>query len=300
MNVRHKLCRQPKCNLVPTYGTEGTRVPVACLEHRDGDMVDLKRARMRMSQAKKAAMPAAASSSSSGGKVAAKGRGKAAPESPAVEGGVVAGAGTAPAAPAAAAVAAAESTVAAETVTGTKRPRAKATQSLGGNAGIGRKIAEAIFTSSQRVEGEEAAATEEESEWEEDEPEAEAEASGEGNDDDDDDDDEMEEEEEERHKRARGQNAPTPAIAEVTSEAAASVSPLLPAATFPSQPLPEGTSLSWSCGGCSKAVGPDDRYVLVCCGYGVLHKACTATFVHDQTPCPKCSRLVSSSLQLFV
>ncbi|CAN0321088.1 unnamed protein product, partial [Hapterophycus canaliculatus] len=57
VNVRHKLCRHPGCKLVPTYGTRVTRVPVACLEHSGGEMVDLKRERMRMSQAKKALKP---------------------------------------------------------------------------------------------------------------------------------------------------------------------------------------------------------------------------------------------------
>lgn len=289
MNVRHKLCRHPNCKLVPTYGTEGTRVPVACLEHSDEDMVDLKRARMRMSLAKNA------SSSSSSGEGAARSTGKAVP---AVVERVGPGAG-AGAAPAMAAAAAATAVEAAELVTGKKRPRAKAAQSLGGNAGIGRKIAEAIFASSQRVlEGEEAAAMEE-SEWEEEEEEA----SGEGNDDDDDEEDDAVEEDQE--KEARVHNFPTAAGAEAesTREATALVAPLVPAAatgTSPRQPLPAETSLSWSCAVCSKPAGPDDRHVLVCCGHGVLHKACSTAFAHSQAPCPKCLRLVSSSLQVFV
>lgn len=324
VNVRHKLCRHPNCKLVPTYGIKGTRVPVACLEHSDGDMVDLKRARMRMSHAKKATTAAAASSSSSRGKVAACGTGKmaaAAAASPAVaeRAGAGAGAETAPAAPAPAAPAptapaptAPALPAEAMAVTGKKRPRAKATKGLGGNAGIGRKIAEAIFTSSQRVlEGEEAAAAAtEESEWEE----GEADASGEGNDEDDDDDDDKEEEdgeveaeedEGEGRKGTLGQRLPVAtgarAGAGVTSEAgAAPVSPLLLAATFPGQPLPGGTSLSWGCAVCSKPIGAGDRHVLVCCGYGLLHKACTTSFVDGEAPCPKCSRLVGSSLQVFV
>lgn len=289
VNVRHKLCRHPNCKLVPTYGTEGTRVPVACLEHSDGDMVDLKRERMRMSQAIKATLPTTASSSSSRGEADATGTGEGAPASTTVAGMVGAGAGTAAAAAAAA------------TVTGKKRPRAKATQSLGGNAEIGRKIAEAIFTSSQRVlEGEEAEASEE-SEWEEDD----ADASGEANDDDDDEEDGAAEEEEEEgrgQKKARGQNLPaaTAPSAEMTSETTTLVSPLFPGVTSLNQPLPEGTSLSWSCVVCRKPIGADDRHVLVCCGYGLLHKACTATFVHSQAPCPTCSRLVSSSIQVFL
>lgn len=295
MNVRHKLCRHPNCKLVPSYGTEGTRVPVACLEHSDEDMVDLKRARMRMSQAKKTSMPTAARSSSSRGKVAARGTEKPAPTPAVVERvGAGAGAGTAPATVTPAVMPAAVAAV----VAGKKRPRAKATQSLGGNAGIGRKIAEAIFASSQRVvEGEavEAAATEE-SEWEEDEI---ASGSGEGNDEDDEEDEEVEEQEE-REKEARGKILSTPAGAEVSSEATAMVSPLLPAATSPHRPLPEGTSLSWGCVVCSKPVAPDDRHVLACCGYGLLHKACTAGFVRSAAPCPRCTRLVNSSIQVFV
>ena len=328
MNVRHKLCRHPNCKLVPTYGTEGTRVPVACLEHSDADMVDLKRARMRMSQSKRATTPAAERSSSTRGEVAASESGQAAAAaaaasqavaSPAIAERAAAGAGAAaavpvPAVPTPTAAAAAP---APEAVAGKKRPRAKGTQGLGGNAGIGRKIAEAIFASSQRVlEGEEvgaaaAVAATEESEWEEDEDEA----SGEGNDDDDVDDDEEDEktgaEEEEGGGRegTPGQSLPAMAGAgavagaEAPSEvAAALVSPLLPDVTScPGQPPSGGrTSLSWSCVVCSKLIGSDDRHVLVCCGYGLLHKTCTSAFVGRAAPCPKCSRLVGSSLQVFV
>ncbi|CAN0552567.1 unnamed protein product [Ectocarpus sp. 12 AP-2014] len=66
-----------------------------------------------------------------------------------------------------------------------------------------------------------------------------------------------------------------------------------------------GTSLTWSCVRCGGVVPPNDRYVLVCCGYGVLHQDCTAVFVRPAigvgpSPCPKCSRLVGSCLQVFM
>eukprot|EP00903_Cladosiphon_okamuranus_P011937 g11211.t1 len=311
VNVRHKLCRHANCRLVPTYGMKGTRVPVACLEHSDGDMVDLKRARICMSQAKKATSPAAASSSSSRGKLDASGVGKEAAAaspalaSPAIAEGVGAGEETAPAAPAPTAPAL---PVEVEVVAGKKRPRAKATQGLGGNAGIGRKIAEAIFTSSQRVldgEGAAVAAAMEESEWEEDQDEAETWNEGNVVDDDEEEADEVEAEVDEGDGRngVLGQRLPVAAGAGtvVTNEVtAALVSPLLPAPTFPGQPLPGGTSLSWTCAACSKPIGADDRHVLVCCGYGLLHEACTTTFIDGAAPCPKCSRLVGSSLQVFV
>lgn len=65
------------------------------------------------------------------------------------------------------------------------------------------------------------------------------------------------------------------------------------------------TTLTWNCVGCGKAVPADDRHVLVCCGYGVLHKACTALFTLPLTaagawPCPKCRKHVYSSLQIFM
>lgn len=135
VNVRHKLCRHPGCKLVPTYGAKGTRVPVACLEHSSVDMVDIKRERMRMSQVKKAQRSVA---TVAGGVVVQK---------TGVRAGVNAGVG------ASTAVAAA----------GRKRARG---QSLGGNVGVGRKIADAIFTSSQRVLAVEETAAMDESEWE--------------------------------------------------------------------------------------------------------------------------------------
>lgn len=399
MNVRHKLCRHPQCKLVPTYGMMGTRVPVACLKHSQEEMVDLKRERMRMAMEKRRTMPtAAASSTCSSNSKATVGR----------------------------AGATGRRTGLATTATTTMAPpadkkRRRANQSLGGNPGIGRKIVDAIFASSQRVlEGEETAATEE-SEWEE--------GSGDGQEDDEEGDDDNEEEEEagQKEKGQKNKDIMLSRIAHVPpsllSAAMYPLPPQLPVATPPILPptqppiaktghqrrpfhesplalLPgvvrrggstvhplemvaavaaaasvaddsaedetnaiteedgittarkrqrrelskerpsvsvnnphapreagpgpglgleaarsarqqrhvgemgmygnSGTSLRWSCAQCGNAVAPDDRHVLVCCGYGVLHKVCTAVFIHSACPCPKCFRLVSSSLQVFM
>ncbi|CAN0314141.1 unnamed protein product [Ectocarpus sp. 8 AP-2014] len=445
VNVRHKLCRHPQCKLVPTYGMRGTRVPVACLEHSEGEMVDLKRERMRMAQERKKAPTETAAAAG------ARTMEALVPGAEALAGTAVAG-----------------------------RKRARASGGLGGNREIGRKIIDAIFTSSQLQlvsEAEGAAAANDESEWEE------------GSAEDKEEEEEEEEEEGEEGDRRSSMSfhmpppplpaplsappPPTPAlfpgvvprtcpapqamgmvpdvaavgctaqleaVAEeergqpvgervalfgcageasvgagggvtVTSgreggsgdgggegksgengsttraggergrrrsnssgapssspsnsrcliggsageDAATATATSVPAAAVgctantPStktktrpvgaevgveavpgrglertmisqqqqggrqqlQPIPIldeigiGTSLTWTCARCSGVVPPNDRYVLVCCGYGVLHQECTAVFVRPAlgvrpSPCPKCSRLVGSCLQVFM
>ncbi|CAN0540710.1 unnamed protein product, partial [Ectocarpus sp. 12 AP-2014] len=434
VNVRHKLCRHPQCKLVPTYGMRGTRVPVACLEHSEGEMVDLKRERMRMAQARKKAP---------------------------VEATAAAGARTMEAL-----VEPGAEELAVTAVAG--RKRARASGGLGGNREIGRKIIDAIFTSSQLVlEAEGAAAANDESEWEEGSAEdkeeeeegeegdrgssmtlhmpptplaaplsaslpptsalspgvvprtcpapqavgmvpdvatvgctAQLEAvaeeergqpggervvlpgcagggvtvssgreggSGDGGGEGTREDGSTTRAGGERGRRSNSSGAPSSspsnsrcliggsagedaATVTGTSVRAAAVggsantsSPKTMTRAMGAeveveavpgrglegamisqqqqqqqqvgrqqlQPIPIlekigiGTSLTWSCVRCGGVVPPNDRYVLVCCGYGVLHQECTAVFVRPAigvrpSPCPKCSRLVGSCLQVFM
>lgn len=414
MNVRHKLCRHPQCKLVPTYGMMGTRVPVACLKHSDGDMVDLKRERMRTAKEKKRAMSAAAAAAPSSARSGSGNGSATARRAGIVEATVeILGGRAGPGATT-------------TTIPPAGKKRRRANHSLGGNPGIGRKIVDAIFASSQRVlEGEEAAATEE-SEWEE--------GSGDGQEgheegDDSDEEEAVGEKGKEKEDVMSGGRAyvppsllsaamyPPPSLPVVippllpptdppiaktghqrrpfhesplallpgvvprggsTAHALEMVAAVAAAASVAEHPAQDetnaateedgigaagkrprrelskerpsisvnnpnaprearpgpgsgpglglevaisgqqreghqqrcvgdmgacgaiGTSLSWSCAQCGNAVAPDDRHVLVCCGHGVLHKACTAVYVNRACPCPKCFRLVSSSLQIFM
>lgn len=70
-----------------------------------------------------------------------------------------------------------------------------------------------------------------------------------------------------------------------------------------------GTTLVWSCVLCQKAIAEGDRHVLVCCGHGLFHKACTVFFVGaapgtmvlwERQRCPRCKKNVASALQVFV
>lgn len=77
------------------------------------------------------------------------------------------------------------------------------------------------------------------------------------------------------------------------------------ASLAPAAAITGGSSLRWSCVHCGRAVASGDRYVLACCGHGLLHRACTAVFTMPYYagggyPCPKCRCFVNSSLQVFL